>query len=370
MTDGMRRPPRIWEQKLEQMIRSMGMGAGANSGNTSPIVGGPAPGPGGPGSDEPGPIVDPDPTTPRIPATPSVFPAIGGLSILWTGLDSGGNIYPLGTTAEVHLSTTSGFTPSDSTLRGVVRAGERLVITDLTSGTTYFVRFVVVAPDGTKGEPSAQASLAAGFVLSTNIGTGEISADLVNFDATAIGGIQQFVGSATPPTTGADGSTWINTSNGSYYTLTGGSWVQRQWGSAAISAGAISTVQLAAGAITADSAIIANGAIGNAQIADATITAAKIQSIDADKITTGTLTGRTVQSSNASNRIVLSSGNTLAFYDSNSILGDIAARSGNMDFRSSGEFIFGDTGNPSTITDLIRFIPYGGGVGGHFMRIG
>ncbi|HEY7821320.1 MAG TPA: hypothetical protein VIG24_00720, partial [Acidimicrobiia bacterium] len=288
MTDGMRRPPRLWEQKLEGMIRASGLGAGSVSGGTSPIVGSPAPGPGGPGeSIEAPPVVEPDPSTPRTPATPSVFAAIGGLSVIWTGLDDDNDPFPAGTTVQVHVSDSSGFTPGSGTLRGVLRASERLVVTGLTSGTTYYTVFVLVFPDGTEGETSAEQSSSAGFVLSTNIGTGEITADLVSFNAAAIGGIQQFVGTTTPTTTAAEGSTWINTSNGSYYTLTGGSWVQRQWDSAAIAANAISTTQLAAGAITADSAIIANGAIGSAQIATAAITDAKIQSLDAAKITTG-----------------------------------------------------------------------------------
>jgi hypothetical protein len=302
MTSGMRRPPRLWEQKLEGMIRASGLGAGATSGGTSPVVAAPAPGPGGPGeSIEAPPVVEPDPTTPRIPATPSVFAAIGGLSVIWTGLDADGDPFPAGTTVQVHVSDSSGFTPGPSTLRGVLRSSERVVITGLTSGTTYYTVFVLVFPDGTEGEASAEQSSSAGFVLSTNIGTGEITADLVSFNAAAIGGIQQFVGTTTPTTTAAEGSTWINTSNGSYYTLTGGAWVQRQWDSAAIAANAISTTQLAAGAITAGSGIIGSLAVGNAQIADlsaskltaGTIDASVISVINltADNIETGTLSG-------------------------------------------------------------------------------
>jgi hypothetical protein len=268
-----------------------------------------------------------------VPATPSVFPAIGGLSILWTGLDADGNPLPAGTTVQVHLSTTTGFTPEEATLRGVLSAGERLVLTDLTSGTTYFVRFVLVFPDGTIGETSAQQSLAAGFVLTTNIGTGTITADQVSFDATAIGGIQQFVGTTQPTVTGAgtanqqpkDGSTWINTTNLSYNTLTNGVWVTRQWGQAAISAGAISTGQLAAGAITANSGIIGNLAVGSAQIADGAITNAKIQDLSADKITTGTILGILFRTSGGAKRIELATSggpfgaDAVYFYDSNAI---------------------------------------------------
>jgi hypothetical protein len=158
------------------------------------------------------------------------------------------------------------------------------------------VRFVLVFPDGTVGDASAQQSLTAGFVLSTNIGTGTIEADMVSFDATAIGGIQQFVGTTSPPITGSgttqlpkNGSTWINTTEGSYYTLTAGAWVKRQWDSDAIAPSAITTLQIATGAITADSAIIASAAIGSANIIDGNITNAKVQSLSADKLTAGTI---------------------------------------------------------------------------------
>jgi hypothetical protein len=192
----------------------------------------------------------------------------------------------------------------------LLNPGERIVVTDLVSGTTYYVKFVMVAPDGQVGEASAQSSLIAGFVLSTNIGTGTIDADMVSFDATAIGGIQQFVGTTAPPITGSgatqqpkNGSTWINTSNGSYYTLTAGAWVQRQWDTAAIAVGAINTLQIATGAITADSAIIANAAIKNAMIDNLAVTDAKIQSLSATKLTAGTIDASviTVNNLNASN---------------------------------------------------------------------
>lgn len=293
----MRRAPRIWEQKLEKMIRSAGVaGLGAAS---SAVIGPPAvPGPDAGGSEPaPPPVVDEAPEVPRVPVAPSVFAAIGGFSILWTGLDANGVPFPAGCRVEVHVSTTSGFTPTSSTFRGYLAPGERMVLTDLVSGTTYYVRFVLIGPDGQVTEVSAQTSAVAGFVLSSNIGVGTIDAEMVSFDATAIGGIQQFVGTNAPTISNAgqptqtpkDGSTWINTSNGSYYTLTSGAWVQRQWSTAAIAVGAINTLQIATGAITADSAIIANAAIKTAMIGDTQITNAKIQSLEATKLTAGTI---------------------------------------------------------------------------------
>ena len=56
-----------------------------------------------------------------------------------------------------------------------------------------------------------------------------------------------------------------------------------------IEAGSITADKLAAGTITAESGIIAAGAVGTAQIADGSITSAKIVSLNADVITSGTL---------------------------------------------------------------------------------
>lgn len=56
-----------------------------------------------------------------------------------------------------------------------------------------------------------------------------------------------------------------------------------------ITAGSITAEQIKAGAVTAESGIIANGAIGTAQIADGSITEAKVVSLNADVIKTGTL---------------------------------------------------------------------------------
>jgi hypothetical protein len=350
----LRRPPLLWEQRLQALIPNVGVQGASDS----VVINDPAPGPGGP-SEEPAepPVLDEDPSTPRDPAAPTVTGGIGGLVVFWSGTDDDNLAYPPGVYVEVHVSTTSGFTPSSATLVGTILGAGRLDVTGLTSGTTYYVRLVTVLLDGTKLDPTAQVSAVAGFVLAGNIGTGEIGVGLINFDATEIGGIQQFVGTATPAVTGSgtaqrpvDGSTWINTGNGSYYTLAGGSWIQRQWGGTAIAAGAISALQIATGAITAESAIIAAAAIGSAQIQDANITDAKIVSLTANKltagtidasqitvtnlnasnITSGTITGRTFQTSTSGSRIVITDGtastpDTLQFYGGNTLIASLAA---------------------------------------------
>ena len=214
----------------------------------------PLPAPGGTGS-------DPEPPayaeiTSTSPAFPVVAQVIAGLAVTWTGLDASSNAYPPGVIAEVHVSTTTGFTPDSTTLKGTLSRAGTFTVTGLTAGTGYYVRLVIVDEAGQRVTSSQVGPTTAGFVTATAIGVGTITSDLVSFDATAIGGIQQYVGTDTPPTTGAVGSTWVNTGDGSYNVLQLVSgvktWVKQQWSGGGIAADSISTLQLAAGAVSAE----------------------------------------------------------------------------------------------------------------------
>lgn len=241
MTDGMRRPPRLWEQKLQGMIRAAGV-TGFGSPSSSVVSPGPTPGPDGSGSEPaPSPVVDPDPSTPRIPSTPIVAGTTLGLSITWDGKDTAGTLFPKGTIVEVHLSASSGFTPSSGTLKGTItEAGGSLLVGGIAAGSTFYVKFIAVYADGQKSDPSAQGSAQVGLVQGP-----EINGDAV---------ITQIVAATTPVTTYKLGSIWLNTSNGTYNVLesVGGTptWVKREWDTAAIAANAITANQIAAQAIT------------------------------------------------------------------------------------------------------------------------
>lgn len=241
MTDGMRRPPRLWEQKLEGMIRAAGV-SGIGGASSSVISPGPVPGPDSGGSEPaPPPVVDPDPATPRIPSTPIVAGTTLGLTITWDGKDSAGVLFPKGTTVEVHVSASTGFTPSSGTLKGVIaEAGGSLLVGGISAGATFYVRLIAVYADGQKSDPSAEGSAMVGLVQGP-----EINGDAV---------ITQIVAATTPVTTYKLGSIWINTSNGTYNVLqdVGGTptWVKREWDTAAIAANAITANQIAAQAIT------------------------------------------------------------------------------------------------------------------------
>jgi hypothetical protein len=120
-----------------------------------------------------------DTTPPPVPSTPVVTPYLGQLKIAWNGLGSAGEAMPGDLDhVEVHLSTTSGFTPSTATLVDTFStiAGER-VITDLTYGTTYFVRLVAVdnvRPTPNRSGPSAQASGVPEQLVQIDIGPNAI----------------------------------------------------------------------------------------------------------------------------------------------------------------------------------------------------
>ena len=377
MSEGdLRRPPRLPMQALSERISALTVGLPGST-VASLVPSDPLPAPGGTGSDpEPPAYAEIDPTTPGLPIVAQV---IAGLAVTWTGLDTGSNPYPPGVYAEVHVSTTTGFTPSSSTLKGSLSRPGTFTVTGLTAGTGYFVRLVIVDEAGQTATSAQVGPVTAGFVTATAIGVGTITSDLVSFDATAIGGIQQYVGTATPPTTGAVGSTWVNTGNGSYNVLelVSGTktWVQRQWSGGGIAPDSISTVQLAAGAVTAENILaqaittkLVNGevirtttddtgarvrlsstegievysssgrvfhasptgtvTITGYQPAGSYLTSSDVGSsgstvIDGGRITSGTITGRTVQSSSGSNRIVLNNADTLDFYSSGFKRGDI-----------------------------------------------
>lgn len=238
----MRRAPRIWEQKLEKMIRSAGV-AGLGAASSAVIGPPPVPGPDAGGSEPaPPPVVDPAPETPRVPSTPVVAGTTLGLTVIWDGKDTSGVFFPRGTTVEVYISGTTGFTPSSATLKGVItEPGGSLLVGGISAGATFYVRFIAVYADGQKSDPSAEGSAMVGLVQGPDI----------NGDAV----ITQIVAATTPVTTYKLGSIWINTSNGTYNVLqsVGGTptWVKREWDTAAIAANAITANQIAAQAITA-----------------------------------------------------------------------------------------------------------------------
>lgn len=116
--------------------------------------------------------------------------------------------------------------------------------------------------------------LAAGSVTADKIASGTIAA--IGIDAGSITTDKLAAGAVTADKIAAGTIEAIGISAGSITTDK-------------LAAGAVTADKIKTGTITADSGIIANGAIGTTQIADGSITDAKIVTLTASKITSGTI---------------------------------------------------------------------------------
>lgn len=127
---------------------------------------------------------------PAAPDTPSVASANASLVVGWDGLLGG--VAPLADFkwTEVHVSTSSGFTPSPATLQLLLLSAGTGMVGGLVNGTTYYVRLLARNLAGTASAPSAQVSGVPSLVL----------------PASSIGNIG--VLNANPYFTGGDAAGW------------------------------------------------------------------------------------------------------------------------------------------------------------------
>lgn len=175
MPDGnLRRPPQLWEQKLQRLTSVLGVGV-AGGGATSIVTPEPTPGVGG--GVEPAPVL-PAPGAFVAPSTPTLLKQVQGINVLWDGLNSSGDLWPYDTSwVEVHSSTTTGFTPGTATLKGRLARPGIFYLGGLTAGVTYYVKLRGADPAGNYTSASAQASSTTGSASSSDIIS--ISADQV-----------------------------------------------------------------------------------------------------------------------------------------------------------------------------------------------
>ena len=130
-----------------------------------------------------------DNTAPNQPSTPTATPYLGQIRVYWDGLDVGSGAMPGDLVAcEIHISTSSiTFTPTAATLVDVFYpGGGYYTITDLTYGTTYYVRLVAVDKVGNRSPTSTGVSVVPvqasdGDIADLSIGkltVGTLSADM------------------------------------------------------------------------------------------------------------------------------------------------------------------------------------------------
>ena len=300
MPDGeMRRPPQLWEQRLARLTSVLGVGL--SSSDTTSVVP-PEPPPGSGGGVEPSPVL-PAPGAFIKPSTPSLLGQVQGISVLWDGLNSAGELWPYDTSyIEVHASTAgTGFTPGTATLKGRLDRPGSFYLGGLTAGTTYHVRLRGADPAGNVTEPSDAASGQTGLTTSGDYGTATIGAGAVSFNARTIGGVTNTVGSVAPSSPLLN-DVWLDSSPGTaiiHKIWNGSTWVTNAWGSASIAAGQITALQIAAGAITAGA--IAAGAVTTDKLTAGTISGFYISGgtiaggfISGGTVSAGFMTGGTV----------------------------------------------------------------------------
>jgi hypothetical protein len=215
---------------------------------------------------------------PLTPDAPTVVGGPGTVSVGWDGLLGGAG--PLSDFAfvQVHVSTTSGFTPSTATMQGTIHLGGGIfTVSRLTAGTTYYAKLVAVNQAGAVSVASTQNS-------AVPIGTGTTATI-----------------SATAPVSPQTGDLWLKQWSGT-------AWTPFQYGTNAISAGAITAAQIAANTITA--AQIASGTITATQIAASTITAGQLAAgiVYAGIVNGTTIMGATVVADGTSGEVLVYSG--------------------------------------------------------------
>ena len=123
-------------------------------------------------------LTDNDTTPPGVPSTPVGGDYLGTVTVKWDGLTNSGAdmqaAYADFSHVELHMSTTSGFTPSTSTRIGELVGRGTFTYADLPYGTTQYFKLISVDQRGNKSAASAQASGIPSPVVSADVFDGAI----------------------------------------------------------------------------------------------------------------------------------------------------------------------------------------------------
>jgi len=169
----MRRPPSVWEQRLAGRVNAVALGIDSAA---SSVV----------RSDDSASTSYSEPEDTILaagaPSTPTLTPTFKGLAVTWDGLDVDGDAYNgANQWVQVHVSTTSNFTPSSSTLMGHLYEPGTFIVSPLTPGAAYYVKFVGIDETGTVTDASVEAAETSAKVNgATDIVANSISANLIS----------------------------------------------------------------------------------------------------------------------------------------------------------------------------------------------
>lgn len=231
-----------------------------------------------------------DPIPPQ-PSDPIVSTYLGQIAVEWNGKSKTGLNMPYNfARLEIHVSTTSGFTPSASTLNDRLYSKGKILLSNLAFGTTYYIRFVALStladtidsPTGVS-PPSVQASGVSARISGLDIQNGTISTDQINF-VDQLGGPKAFYQTTAPTTGMKTNDIWYDKDDGyKPYKYNGTTWVVDP------DIGFVSGTRIVAGTITSDQIGTNKIITAAANIGTAVIDGASIISLDAAKITVGVL---------------------------------------------------------------------------------
>ncbi len=194
-------------------------------------------------------VVETNAPAPLAPDTPTVAGALSAIVVAWDGLL--GSAAPLSDFqyVQVHVSLSSGFTPSSATLMGTMHTGGLFGVGNLIGGDTYYVKLVALNNSQVASTPSTQASAVA---LVPSAGSGA-----------------KVTIASTAPSSPTTGDLWYDTALGNVLEQWNGSaWTAYQYGAGAIATGAITATQIANSTITA-AQISGSAAITGSQLAAA-----------------------------------------------------------------------------------------------------
>jgi hypothetical protein len=112
-----------------------------------------------------------DTTGPIAPSTPTVVTQFRGIQVTWNGLDNVGAVMsPDFYRCDLHVSTTTGFTPTTGTkVDSVTTRGAVFSVQGLTYGTTYYAKLVAYDTTGNASTPSAQGSATPQTLVSPDV---------------------------------------------------------------------------------------------------------------------------------------------------------------------------------------------------------
>jgi hypothetical protein len=281
------------------------------------------------------------PLSAASPTDPIIESRLGTMTVKWNGL--------LATTPptnppsdvlylKIHRSLVDNFTPSDSTLVATISAvaNNYSVFSDLTYGSDYYFKFVLIDTSGVQSQPSAQVTARVTPLVDVDL----LVSNVLNS--------WSFAGNLISAGDLADGT--INAS-----TLFGPNVIVQS----AIAANAIGADQIAAGSIIAGK-IGANAITANV-IAANSISAGAIEAnaIKADKIDVGALdgkiiTGSTVRTSGNNPRVEMNSTGLYAFNSAGGVTFRVLSSDGSV-FIASGVQI----GGYAQTSDLAGYLTAG-----------